>query len=155
MIAVTNDQHEIPVTIGRLKDTAAYLLGLVNYPDFDLGLFLTTPAKMNEFNKKFRGKDTPTDILSFLYYQDIQPGEHITPTSEEEKYLGDIILCPEYIQQHLDEWPEQTVNDRIERLLVHGVCHLLGYTHDTQENAAVMEGQEHYLLSTIKEKNTK
>lgn len=149
MVEIKNDQHSVSVTIGRVKEAAQHLLGILDYADFDLGIVLTTPAKMKEFNKKFRKKDAPTDILSFMYYQDLKPGQRIDPTSNEEKYLGDIIMCPGQIKKTLDAWPERTVDDRIERLLVHGVCHLLGYIHDTQENAAIMEGHEQYLLNKL------
>lgn len=149
MVEIKNDQHAVAITMGPLKKAAQHLLGIVNYADFDLGLLFTTPAKMQEFNREFRKKDVPTDILSFMYYPDLQPGERIDAQNEDERYLGDIIMCPEKIKETLSLWPEKSVNERIIRLLVHGMCHLLGYTHDTDENAAIMEKQEDYLMHEL------
>ena len=149
MVDIKNDQQAIAINTSELKKKTLHLLRVIEYSDYGLGIMLTTPAKMHAFNKKFRGIDKPTDILSFMYYQDLKPNERIRPESEEDKYLGDIIMCPEYIAEHLDAWPEKSVGLRIERLLVHGICHLLGYTHETDSNAKTMLDQETYLLSKL------
>jgi rRNA maturation RNase YbeY len=155
MVEITNDQHTVNVHIGNIKNDAQYLLGLVEYPDFDLGIALVTPTKIQEFNKEFRDKDVPTDVLSFAYYPDLKPGQRIelpskNPDAQNEKYLGDIIICPEFVKNDLPNWYPQSLEQRLQALLAHGVCHLLGYTHDTPENEKVMQAKEKELLEKLR-----
>ncbi len=158
MIEITNDQTAVDVKIGDLKKDAQYLLDLINYADFDLHIFLTTPAKIQEFNKEFRGKDAATDILSFAYYPDLKPGQRITlpltdPDAQDEKYLGDIVICPEFVKNDLPNWKPESFEQHMQVLLVHGVCHLLGYTHDTEKNETIMQAQEKALLEKVRAQN--
>jgi probable rRNA maturation factor len=154
MIEVTNEQHTIDVHIENLKKDAQYLLGLLEYSDFDLGIVLADPKKIQAFNKEFRDKDTVTDILSFAYYPDLKPGERIVlpskdPDNQDEKYLGDIVICPEFVKSDLPNWQQQTFEQRMQALLAHGLCHLLGYTHDTPENEKAMQEKETALLEKL------
>ncbi len=155
MVEVTNNQHTVDVHIENLKKDAQYLLGLINYSDFALGIVLADPKKMQAFNKEFRGKDAVTDILSFAYYPDLKPEERIVlpskePDNQDEKYLGDIIICPEFVKNDLPNWHPHTFEQRMQTLLAHGLCHLLGYTHELPENEKIMQEQEKALLEKLR-----
>lgn len=146
MILVKNKQ-KFPINLAKLKQDARTILEALDYTDFDLGILLATPKAMHEYNLQFREKDKPTDILSFPYHH-IDAGDRIEATTEDEKNLGDIILCPEYINEDLPRW-NKTFQERVDILLVHGVCHLLGYDHIEDEDYAVMKLQEDALLAKI------
>lgn len=149
MILVTNEQNAININTDQLKKDTAIILADLGYDDFDIGILLTTDEHMHEINKQFRNKDKSTDILSFPFYPDLKAGMRIDAQTDDEKNLGDIILAPQYIQQTLDQW-DQTFDERMQALLVHGVCHLLGYDHIKDEDYAVMKKEEERLLKALK-----
>ena len=148
MILVKNTQRKIPINIERLKKDAQKVLALLDYADYDLGIWITTNATIQQYNATYRGKSKPTDILSFPFHADLQAGDRIEPASPEEKNLGDLIISAEYVAGMLEEC-EMTLDERMRVLLVHGICHLLGYDHITDEEFIEMERHENYLLSRL------
>lgn len=79
----------------------------------------STPAK--KINWQFRGKDYPTDVLSF--------------ESLEEGSLGELVMCPQVLQKQADEH-KQSFNLEMGYMVLHGVLHLLGYDHEKSEDEA-------------------
>lgn len=146
MILIRNEQ-KFPIDTAKLKRDARAILHSLDYDDFDLGILLTTPEAIHGYNKQYRDCDKPTDILSFPYHQ-IVVGQTIETSSDEEKNLGDIIMCPAYINDDLVRWGK-TFQERIDVLLVHGICHLLGYDHIEDTDYEVMKLQEDALLEII------
>ena len=147
MIFIKNEQ-KIPIDTQKLERNAQRILDHLGYTDFDLSILLCDNDTMHEYNKNYRNQDKPTDILSFPFYPDLKAGESIHATSEDEKNLGDIILCPDYIQKDLERW-EQSFELRMQILLVHGICHLLGYDHINDEDYQVMKAKEDELLKLL------
>lgn len=147
MITVENKQ-DTKVNISTLESDAQKIINHLGYGDFALGIQLCNEQAMQEYNKKYRDKDKPTDILSFLYYPNLKPGERIHPKTAEDKNLGDIILCPEYVQKNLEQW-NQDFETRMKILLVHGICHLLAYDHIQDADYEIMRKKEAELLSLI------
>lgn len=148
MITIKNNQRKINVDIKKIKADTQEILDILDYADYDLGILLTNQKKIHFFNKTYRDKDKPTDILSFPYHPDLKAGERIQPLSPDDKNLGDIILCPEYIKNDLERWGK-TFEERMQILLVHGICHLLGYDHIKDEDYAVMKKLEDFLLAKL------
>lgn len=147
MITIKNEQT-VPVPLEQLQKDAEIILKHLGYSDFDLGILLTTNVKMHEFNKKYRDKDKPTDILSFPFYPNLKAGERITPHSDEDKNLGDIIISPEYVQEDLERW-NQNFDQRMQVLLIHGICHLLGYDHISDDDYEIMKKKEQELYALV------
>lgn len=147
MITVQNEQS-FPIDTNLLKADAQIILDHLGYGDYDLGILLCDEGTIHQYNKKYRDKDKPTDILSFPYYPDLKPGETITPENQEGKNIGDIIICPLYVQNDLERWG-QDFKKRMKVLLVHGICHLLGYDHIKDEDYEVMKKKENELLDLI------
>ncbi|MDP3889409.1 MAG: rRNA maturation RNase YbeY [bacterium] len=137
MITVINKQHKIKVDTKVLKNDARHILGILNYADYDLGIWLTDNSLIQQYNKEYRNKDKPTDVLSFSYHK-LKPGEQIQPKTNEDKNLGDIMISVEHVKE---EYPK-TFEDRVSILLIHGICHLLGYDHQTDEEYAQMKEME-------------
>ena len=148
MITIKNEQRIVAVNTKQLKADAKKVLAFLGYDDFDLGILLTTNKRIHQFNKQYRDKDKATDVLSFPFHDTLKPGEHIVPETEEDKNLGDIIIAPEYVRDDAANW-DHTFDQRMRVLLVHGVCHLLGYDHETDEEYAVMHAQESRILSML------
>ena len=154
MITVKTTQRKIKVNLEKLKKDARTVLGLLNYHDFVLNIFLTTNKTIRAYNKKFRDIDKPTDILSFPFYPNLKPGEHIVPTVQDDKNLGDIIISLEYVQKNAKKL-KTTIDDRLQALLVHGICHLIGYDHKTEEEYKQMQEKERWLLKHLKSQGNK
>lgn len=148
MILIDNEQT-LKIDTQKLQRDAQKIIEYLGYSDFDVSILLCDSLTMHEFNKRYRDKDKPTDILSFSFYPLLRPGESIQASSQDEKNLGDIILCPEYIQDDLVQW-EQSFELRLQVLLVHGICHLLGYDHIEDDDYIIMKAKEDELLNIIK-----
>lgn len=148
MITIKNSQRKILIDAQQLKKDAQTLLDALRYCDFDLGIWLTSDATIRKYNKAYRNKDKVTDILSFPFYPQLKAGERIKAKNEEDKNLGDLIIAPHYVQKDLPRWG-QTFEQRMRVLLVHGICHLLGYDHETDEEYAVMHRKELDLLKKL------
>ena len=83
------------------------------------------PERIRELNREYRGRDEPTDVLSF-------PVDEAAPAAGPRE-LGDVIICPEHTED-------------LTEAVVHGVLHLCGYDHETDSGemlalqARVLEG---------------
>lgn len=148
MIQIKNSQRKIVFDVDMYKNTAQKLLDILGYSDFDLGILLTTNKTVARYNKDYRNQDKPTDILSFPYHHTLKAGETINPTCDDDKNLGDIIISLEYVQKDALRW-NCSLQERMIVLLVHGICHLLGYDHISDTDYELMHTQEQLLLQKI------
>ena len=148
MITIKNSQRKIKLPLQSIKEDAQLILDALRYHDFDLGIWFTSDATIRTYNRNYRKKDTATDILSFPLYPELKPGQRIKAGSAEEKNLGDLIIAPTYVKNDLERWG-QTFEERMRVLLVHGICHLLGYDHETDAEYTVMHRKEKLLLTKL------
>ncbi len=90
---------------------------------------LVSDAAMKNYNREFRGEDRATDVLSFSYEED---------DGEEDPYLGDILICVDAAAQQ----QRKTLLAELQVLSLHGLLHLLGYDHQTdQGEMETLEGR--------------
>ena len=150
MILIKNSQRKIKVDVKKLKYDAQAVLDALDYADFDLGIWLTSDTLIRKYNHEYRDKDKATDVLSFPYHTALKAGERITIKTDEDKNLGDIIIAPQYVQKDLPRW-DQTFEQRMQELLVHGICHLLGYDHIDDSDYKIMHKKEIALLQKLKQ----
>lgn len=148
MILIKNTQRSIFVDVKKLQNDIEKILHSLGYDDFDIGIWLTTNKTIHKYNRDYRHKDKPTDILSFSFYPGLKPGERISAKNSEDKNLGDLIISVEYVQKAAKEF-QQTLEQRLQILLVHGICHLLGYDHERDEDYKVMQKKENFLLKKL------
>ncbi len=148
MITIRNTQRKIPINIKALKKTAQRILDLLDYEDFDLGIWLTTNRTIRHYNREYRNKDKPTDILSFPFYPELKAGQRIKPTSLDDKNLGDLIISLEYAQKDAKQ-RGISFKKHMNVLLVHGIFHFLGYDHIKDEDYAIMHKKEQKLLKQL------
>lgn len=102
----------------------------------EVSILLGGDADIARLNKEFRGKDGPTNVLSF-------PGPRIEPG-----FLGDIALAAETIAAEA-EFQGKRFEHHAAHLVVHGFLHLLGYDHESPADAERMEGRERAILVSI------
>jgi probable rRNA maturation factor len=148
MITIKNTQRKIALNVPKIRQDVQKILDALGYADFDIGIWFTSNKTMREYNFNFRDKDKPTDILSFPYYPTLKAGERIEPESEDDRNLGDLIVSAEYVQKDAVSL-QVPFEDRLKLLLVHGICHLLGYDHINDGDFKRMRAKEVYLLKFI------
>jgi rRNA maturation RNase YbeY len=148
MIIIKNRIKKIAVDQKKLHADAQKVLSLLGYTDFDLGILLTNNKTIRFYNREYRHKDKPTDVLSFPYHTELKAGERINVKTEEDKNLGDLIISLEYVVADAPKWGH-TFEQRMQVLLVHGMCHLLGYDHIKDEDYKVMHALEKKLLKQL------
>ncbi|GLD98523.1 hypothetical protein PINS_up007220 [Pythium insidiosum] len=115
----------------------------------DIGVMLTTNEHIRKLNNQYRKKDKPTDILSFPFHKITEPGRFPSVRFKDERYLGDIYISLPYVQSQCEDPDNEDVTSLKERmpvLLAHGICHLLGYDHETDEDYEHMTKAEEYIL---------
>lgn len=119
----------------------------------EISVALADDALVHRLNRDYRGKDKPTNVLSFplLDHEDgDEPGDE-TGMQEEDGapiLLGDVILAHETVAREAAE-QGKTFEEHVVHLVVHGVLHLLGYDHETDEDADRMERLEARILEGL------
>lgn len=100
-------------------------------------------AESQELNRDYRGKDYPTNVLSFPYDEPPIPLEE-----GETDYLGDLVICLPVMEREAAE-QGKTQTQHWAHLLIHGLLHLQGYDHISDDEAAEMESLETVILGTL------
>jgi len=109
-----------------------------------VSIILTDNETIHEINLEYRGKDKPTDVISFAYRDEPFPA----PDNIAEE-LGDIYISLEKAIGQAAEY-EVTLQAEMKRLLIHGILHLLGYDHEkSPEDEKKMQDFEERLISII------
>jgi probable rRNA maturation factor len=129
-----------------IPDAAAWAQGVVAHVlaayecEESVAVVLADDVMIQRLNREFRGKDKPTNVLSFP----------ANPDDEMDAgMLGDIILSVETLESEAAE-QNKTVMAHASHLLVHGVLHILGYDHEvSEEDAQEMEAEEIALLAEL------
>jgi probable rRNA maturation factor len=108
---VPADLSDVPAD---LREPVAAALAAVGVDDGHLAVEIVDAARIRELNRDHRGKDVPTDVLSF-------PIDELGPAAGPRE-LGDVAICPEYC-----------VDMTLAETVVHGVLHLCGHDHETDD----------------------
>ncbi|MDQ0472364.1 rRNA maturation RNase YbeY [Labrys wisconsinensis] len=114
--------------------------GLAHAPGAELSLVLTDDAAIAGINAAWRGKDKPTNVLSFP----AAPASAIA----RSPLLGDIVLAYETLDREAAE-AGLALADHFTHLVVHGFLHLFGYDHESDAEAEVMEALETRVLAGL------
>ena len=106
-------------------------------------VLFTDDADVRNLNRQYRGKDTPTNVLSF------PAGPALPGLPETEMHShGDIVLAFETCQREADE-QGISLQDHTAHLIVHGILHLFGYDHQSDQDADIMEKLETDILAMM------
>ena len=101
-------------------------------------LAFLTKAEIQDLNKRYAGKNKPTNVLSFPSNEDLT----------ERRFLGDIAICSELIIEEAMVQGKE-IQDHLIHIFVHGVLHLLGFDHEENSSAEQMESLEIRILKKI------
>ena len=107
----------------------------------EISVLFTDDKFIRTLNNKYRGINTPTDVLSFS----LQEGAIKSPEVESDKLLGDIIISVETAQRQADNL-NHSMEKELTVLLIHGLLHLTGYDHEKGQDYRVMREKESEIL---------
>jgi probable rRNA maturation factor len=130
-ILVDNRQKRIEVDQENLLTRARQILEDLGYSEnAAVSIALVDAAEMAELNMKYRGKEGPTNVLSFSQVEGL-------PLGDDRNLLGDVVICTDRAADDADaldySYEEMTVY-----LLIHGILHLSGYDHSDPAEAQKM-----------------
>lgn len=113
-------------------------------PEKELSVLFTDDRRIADLNNRYLGRKGPTNVLAF-------PMQEV-PTSEfKSPMLGDVVISVGAALRESEEFGED-LDYTIDRLLIHGLLHLLGYDHDKSDSEAErMENEEKRLISVIRD----
>ena len=118
-------------------DTALYGIGR----DTEIVVRIVDEAESAELNHDYRGKQGPTNILSFPFEAPDIPGF-------ESELLGDLVVCAPVLAKEAIE-QGKPLSNHWAHIIIHGVLHLLGYDHIDEAEAEAMESQEIAILAKL------
>lgn len=113
----------------------------------EVGVRLTDDAEVQALNRDYRGKDRPTNVLSFPLATADELGAAAL-TDDGELLLGDIVLAAGVCAREAAD-KQVPLADHVAHLVVHGALHLLGYDHQGEAEALAMEALERTVLAGL------
>lgn len=144
-VLIRDEQKKIKINAPELVKLAQEVLARLGSNDSELSLLLVDNKSIRELNKKYLGKNSPTDVLSFS----MSEGAFGNVNSN---ILGDVVLSLEKAKELADqeETPLKTI---IANLLIHGILHLHGYDHERSfEDERKMNEEAKKLFGFVKDK---
>lgn len=140
-------EDDEPPSSGWIEKVVLETLRVAEFQDqAEVSVLLTGDDRIRELNSEYRGKDSPTDVLSFAFEEDksfkLPPGM--------PRVLGDVVLSLETISRQAEQ-NRGTVNKETAWALGHGVLHLLGFDHQTDEQESQMRALEDQMLQQFGE----
>lgn len=127
-----------------LATTLARMPGSDRLARAEVSVLLTDDATVRRLNADYRGRDRPTNVLSFPAFDDILARGLGLPPGP----LGDIVLAFETVRAEAQAEAKPFAH-HVSHLLIHGCLHLLGYDHQNAADAAAMEGLERDVLAQL------
>jgi probable rRNA maturation factor len=116
--------------------------------DAEVSLVFATPGQIKALNREHRGIGEVTDVLSFPQEDGATAGSAGNGVGLP-RLLGDIVICPEQARTQAKEYGHGEEREFV-YLFVHGLLHLLGYDHETEEDRAAMRAEEENAIKRIK-----
>ena len=117
------------------------VIGETGVSGSELSVVFSDDAHVRTLNAGWRGKDKPTNVLSFPAFPHSRRGE-VPPV------LGDVVLAAETVAAEASAEGKRLA-DRVTHLIVHGILHLIGYDHETDAEAEEMEEMERRILAGL------
>ena len=123
-------------------NTVRNVLKVTNIRKIGLSIRLSNDNDVRTFNYKWKGIDKPTNILSFVNSN--------RDFNSENKfiYLGDIIISYDTLLKEI-KYKKIDFKDHLSHILIHGILHLKGYTHNYEEDTRLMKNEEKRLLKNL------
>jgi probable rRNA maturation factor len=134
-VHVTCDHPRGRAAAARLKRRATAFLAALGKGDAELSVLVIGDRGIRRLNREWRGKDIATDVLSFP-----------AATEHAGDLIGDVVLSLDTAAR-VAEAEGRPLVDELDRYLVHGILHLLGFDHENEAEAQAMAAQEDEVLA--------
>ncbi len=141
MIHYRNAVRHSGINGRALVATARRLLDAAGEAESALSLTIVGDRAMRSLNRGYRGKDRPTDVLSF-------PLDGGDAAEGVEHLLGDVVISVDTARRQAAEY-DAPVQDEVYRLLIHGILHLMGHDHEATAERRTMRREERRLADAI------
>jgi probable rRNA maturation factor len=114
----------------------------------EIGVSVVSPAESRRLNARFRGRDKPTNVLSFPVAPLTAAPSRALPSRVEPCPLGDLVICPQVLRTEARD-QKKSLRAHWAHLVVHGSLHLIGYDHEHDADAERMERREITVLRRL------
>lgn len=138
-IACEDEEQPPPSEVRRWIQTSLLHAAPATTTDPELTVRIVDEAEMRSLNATYRGKDKPTNVLSF-------PAD--IPEPVELPLLGDIVVCAPVVNREARE-QQKLPQHHWAHMIIHGTLHLLGYDHEEAAEAEAMETLEVGILASL------
>lgn len=128
---MVNKQRLVTVDRCRVCDLAARTLDSIGRADSSLTVAFVRDPRIRELNLRFRGKPHATDVLSFPAGDNLE-ADYLGDDYLGDDYLGDIVISADTAARQAKE-AGHTLEREVSELVIHGVLHLCGYDHETDQ----------------------
>jgi len=142
------------VSVPWLRDiTRRILIAQCAEAASEAGIYITSQDRIKDLNRIYRGKDCPTDVLSFSFYvkeaaADATTHPDFPPVPGGGISLGEVVISLPQAEAQAAEYGH-SLNKELARLLIHGLMHLLGFDHEVEADARIMEDREFEILKLL------
>jgi probable rRNA maturation factor len=150
MIYIRNSTRRYRLSTRVWRRRARALLAAAGLADTGLSLSFVGDRAIRTLNREHRGKDAPTDVLSFPLFEPFalpsaaaKGGAH-----GPERLLGDVVISLDTAARQARDY-DASLNDEIERLLIHGILHLIGHDHERPGERRRMVREERRLAGAV------
>ena len=139
-IQISSQNIKKPVWINPLKKYCKKILNYRNIDNWEVSLLLCNDTIIQKLNRDFRKIDEPTDILTFVQETDYK--------KEGIYYAGDIIISLETLAANSEKYHVKQ-EEELRRLIIHGLLHLEGMTHDSNSSETEMLRLQEEILKVV------
>lgn len=159
VVLAADEQSRAPVDLERWKDLAMAVLEAESLcGPVEVSLLFVDEETISELNRRFLGREGPTDVLAFpIDDEPVQGGRQpdaggsgpgwVPPSPQDlPRLLGDVVICPAVALQNAGDGGYE---DELALLVVHGILHLQGMDHSLEAEAEKMEARERELLGLL------
>lgn len=154
-ITYEHPEYETEAPEAVVLERLEQILGELEEGPCEFSVSFVSDQSIQELNAQYRGKDEPTDILSFVQEDDVEdfawpeiqfPAEDGLP--EEVSVLGDIVISLDTLKRNAQSFSVKA-DEELFRLLIHGLLHLLGEDHGTNDMTEPMLIKQEAILSKL------
>jgi probable rRNA maturation factor len=132
-------ENDLPTEDQLAQWVSAAITTRTEHEEPELTIRIVDEAESQELNFEYRGKDKPTNVLSFPFE---------APAHVPIPLLGDLIICKQVVEREAIE-QGKTLTSHWAHMTVHGCLHLLGYDHIEDDEAEEMEGIERIVMAEL------
>lgn len=115
----------------------------LEFKTLSFDILFTDDDKIHQINKEYRNKDMPTDVITFALFAD----DDFKIVTNDDIYLGEIIISLDTAKKQM----KTTLQEEILTLIAHGILHLFGFDHQTEEDYNFITGVQDRIINILKE----